>query len=312
MRPLLHKILLSFGLVVLALTLACRSRSSLQEIRLAKGMSPINLLFEVASQEQLWEQHGFSVEVSTFQSARHVLDAVIGTSFDVGVGADTPLLLALHQGYGIKMVSNMVTSDKHVGLILRSSSLKPTCEGLSGKRIALMRGTLQEFFFDQFLGGSAVACGVEVVNLAPVEAVSAFRAGGDLSGVVVWEPQMSLALEGSTDGERVYYGAHVHAFGIIYGKESKMRDPELRGRFLKVMESALTWATMHPDTVIEILARTQNVSRDRAEVLRQMYTFELGRRDIMLDSLVAQQPWALARGFIKEALTREALEGLIQ
>lgn len=281
---------------------SCRNGNSnlaiqTQTVTLARTMSPLNVLLDVADKQNMWSQEGIVVHEETFPSARQAMDAIVTNSSDLAAVADTPLLIAEHREPNLKLLCTLSASDHHLALVLNSKRIEPTCDGLKGKRIALSVGTTQEYFFDHYLHRAASECGITVVNLTPVDALTAFVRSNELDGIVAWEPQLSLALK--RPGSLFVSGdPFPQVFALAYGPRSKLTDAALRERVRKVLANASQWTEQHPADTASLLASTQQISSSDAEALRQRYNFTIDREDAMISEMAQQEQWAKDKGYI--------------
>src|ERR1039458_4995039 len=268
-----------------------------QTITLAKTMSPINLLLEVAETQHMWAQEAITIRDQVFPSARQAMDAIVTNSSDMATVADTPLLIAEHRHPNLKLLCTLTASDYHLALVVRWSQIKPTCAGLKNKRIALAIGTTQQYFLDHYLNRDAAGCGIAVVNLTPVDALTAFAEGTALDGLIAWEPQLSKALW-RPGAVLVTADPFPEVFGLAYGPKSKLMDAGLRARARRVLAHASQWVELHPVETRNLLASSQQLPADSAEALRQRYSFSIDREDQMISGMAQQEQWAKEKGYI--------------
>jgi ABC-type nitrate/sulfonate/bicarbonate transport system substrate-binding protein len=261
-------------------------------------MSPLNVLLDVADKQNMWAQESIVIREETFPSARQAMDAILTNSSDMATVADTPLLIAEHRQKNLKLFCTLAASDHHLALVLSSRNIQPTCEGLKNKRIALAIGTTQQYFFEHFLHRDTANCGIVVVNLTPVDALTAFVKGNELDGVIAWEPQLSQALE--RPGASLISGdPFPQVFGLAYGPKSKLTDIAFRERIRRVLAHASQWVELHPVETVGLLASSQHIPMSAAQALRQRYSFSIDREDEMISEIAEQEQWAKDKGYIQ-------------
>jgi ABC-type nitrate/sulfonate/bicarbonate transport system substrate-binding protein len=282
------------------------SKTQTYTLTLARTMSPINLLLDVAEQQHLWAQEGIAVREQVFPSARQAMDTIVTNSSDMATVADTPLLIADHRQPNLKLLCTLAASDHHVALVLDSNQIQPTCNGLRTKRIALSIGTQQQYFLDHYLQGDATRCGAAIVNLQPVDAQTAFVKGNQIDGVVAWEPQLSRELE-RRGAVLVQGGPFPGVFALAYGPHSKLVDSSLRVRIRKVLGRASEWVGQHPIETRALLASSQSLPMKAAESLRQRYSFSIDREEEMISVMAGQEQWAKDKGYIPSVFGADEL-----
>jgi ABC-type nitrate/sulfonate/bicarbonate transport system substrate-binding protein len=276
-------------------------------LTIARSMSPINLLLQVAEVQKLWVQEGIDMHEQVFASARQAMDSIISNSADLATVSDTPLLIALHRNVHLKLLCTFSSSDRHFAIVIKSSVPKATCSGLAGKRIAYSIGTTQQFFFYHFLRTDPDDCGVVSINLSPPDALTAFAAGNDVDGIVAWEPQLSLASR--VPGASVEYGNGLHqVFGLGYGRKSMALNPALRSRIRRVLDEASKWVSEHPEKTRDLLAASQQIPSIVADNLLKSYTFTVNDGDELIEEMAEQEEWARSKSYIKEMFGKSELE----
>jgi len=274
-------------------------------------MSPINVLLDVAEKQNMWGQQGIVLREQSFPSARQAMDAIITNSSDMATVADTPLLIAEHRQQTLKLLCTLAASDHHVALVLKSAQIQPTCDGLRNKRIALAVGTTQQYFLDHYLHRDAADCGVAVVNLTPVDALTAFVKSNELDGLIAWEPQLSKAL-GRPGAVLVNSGPFPEVFGLAYGPKSKLTDATIRERVRKVLDLASRWVEIHPVETASLLASSQQLPMSAAEALRQRYSFSIDRESQMISGMAQQEQWAKGKGYIQSVFGADELQHILE
>ena len=281
-----------------------------QTVTLAKTMSPINLLLEVASAQHMWDQEAIAIREQVFPSARQAMDAIVTNSSDMATVADTPLLIAEHRQPNLKLLCTLAASDHHLALVLSSSHTRPTCDGMRNKRIALAVGTTQQYFLDHYLHHDAADCGIAVVNLTPVDALTAFVGGNELDGLIAWEPQLSKAL--SRPGAFLAPSdPFPEVFALAYGPNSKLTDVAFRARVRRVLGHASQWVELHTVETRGLLASSQQLPTDTAEALRQRYSFTIDREEQMVLGMAQQEQWAKDKGYIQFVFGVEELRRIV-
>lgn len=233
-------------------------------------------LFELSSEDD----HSYDIESPLFAAGGPaLLEAVPSGSVDVGLMADTPTIFATVQGLPLKVVSvasTMAEGESTVQIFATKDSGISDVKGLKGKKVATTEGTILQYTLVRALEDAGLTLDdVEVVNLAPADAVAAFQSG-DIDALTALDPQAAqLAASGAVfvgDGAGLTSNHfYISATEDALADEDKAEAIE---DFVARYARARAWANENEDEWASALAELNgfDVSIADAVVAREEYT----------------------------------------
>jgi sulfonate transport system substrate-binding protein len=252
------------------------------------SVDTISTLFELAGEDD----HDYTIESPLFAAGGPaLLEAVPSGSVDVALMADTPTIFATVQSQPLKVVSvgsTMKEGESVVQLYAAQDSGITDVKGLKGKKVATTEATILQYTLVRALEQAGLSLDdVEVVNLAPADAIAAFGSG-DIDALTALEVQ-SAQLSVSPDAVQIGDGAgltsghfYISATDDALADEAQAANVE---DFVARYARARQWADEHPDEWAAAVAELNGFDVSVAEALLARQDYEPVAID---DAVVAQ------------------------
>jgi sulfonate transport system substrate-binding protein len=192
----------------------------------------------------------YRVSFSTFTYGPPLVEAAGADKIDVAGVGSTPPIFGAAAGRDFKVIAS-IQKRNHTddALLLPKGSTIHSVQDLRGKRIAIANGSSANGYILRYLLRNGLSPkDVQLVNLAPADALAAFSSGR-VDAWAVWQPYVAQALN---DGARVLaQGPPDEAgssFEIASGKalDDGARRSALHD-FVGRLRTAYAWAAKHPD-----------------------------------------------------------------
>lgn len=265
----MQKILLSFAVLILgAITVFVLFNQSNQStsqasvlIRTGKSYWPGQFWKEVAQEKGWFKEAGLNVQLvdtnaDYYQSLQDMVDGKL-EAHDF-----PPFDFMLYVGKGADLVG-VINTDVSTGIdAIISRPDITSMQNLSGKRVAVPRGTFGEYLLSVALEKNGMS--LEDVIIVDEQAEKTHEAviNGTADAAVTYEPYISETIK-SIGAARLFDTSEV--FGINSSVESFHRSfidqyPEAIRKYVEVWHKSTTFIKKSPKESYEIIARNNNVS----------------------------------------------------
>lgn len=143
--------------------------------------------------EKRFADQGLKVTWAEFSSGPPLLEALGAGALDFGPTGDVPPLFAQAAGGNLLYVGTYAGSPAGSAILVRKDSPIQTLPDLKGKKVAFKRGSSAHNFVVKALRkGGLTPDDVEAADLAPPDALAAFRSGS-IDAWAIWDPYFAVA-----------------------------------------------------------------------------------------------------------------------
>ena len=228
---------------------ASGSSSSSKAVTLRVGVQKDGVRSILQASGQL-EKLPYKVSFSTFTYGPPLVEAAGADKIDVAGVGSTPPIFGAAAGRDFKVIASIQKRSRtDDALLLPKGSSIRSVQDLRGKRIAIANGSSANGYILRYLLRNGLSPkDVQLVNLAPADALAAFSSGR-VDAWAVWQPYVAQALNG---GARVLASGPPDeagsSFEIASGKalDDAGRRATLQD-FVGRLKTAYAWAAAHPD-----------------------------------------------------------------
>jgi sulfonate transport system substrate-binding protein len=196
------------------------------------------------------ERLPYHVSFSTFTYGPPLVEAAGADKIDVAGVGSTPPIFGAAAGRDFKIIAAIQKRSRtDDALLVPKGSTIRSLQQLEGKRIAIAQGSSANGYILRLLLRVGISPqDVQLVNLAPADALAAFSSGR-VDAWAVWQPYVAQAVN---DGARVLADGPPDeagsSFEIASGKA--LDDPARRSAlqdFVGRLQKAYAWAAKNPD-----------------------------------------------------------------
>jgi ABC-type nitrate/sulfonate/bicarbonate transport system substrate-binding protein len=146
----------------------------------------------VAKEKGYYEEEGLDVELLWLQAAPEVVQAIIGSSAEGGVGGSFGLIAAVSKGAPVITTAIYAYGGERIALAVRKDLGIKTLKDLYGKKVAFQSGAIGQQMFTELCAKEGLDMSqMEIVFLNNVDMAAAV-ASKTVDAIVTWEPQPSL------------------------------------------------------------------------------------------------------------------------
>lgn len=256
----------------------------------------------VAVRQGLFATHGLTVETMRFSSGPACSETLYTGAADVGTMGDTTAVIAVAREAPVRIVASHGGGEHRHRVITAGKSAVSSVSELTGKRVAVKKGTSTYGGWLALLGAHEIDhAEIETVDMRPADMPEAL-ASGSVDAVVASEPTPSLA---ETMGGREL--ATLGKLGNQYPILLVMRGEFLRSRtddaarFLRALAEAADFIQSRPDDAAKVLAEATGLSPEVARRAMGYHTYRLNLDSATLASLAQTADFLKRQGIIDRA-----------
>lgn len=241
-------------LVLLLNIAACGSKTEKKEnllnstdhLNIAKqlvlGYIPLYIMEENGWLEKALSEAGYDVKVkyTEFESGPPENEAFAVGEQDIGVMGNVPAISGIAAGQKRDIIGIAYNGEKTLGILVQKNSNITEVEGLRGKKIGIVIGSIAQDFLNAMLENSGMEMSdVELINLGVSELETALLTG-QVDAVAMWNPTMLKICADEAgillvDGTGVYAGENV----IVANKEYTSQNPDIVRIFMEQYKRAV-------------------------------------------------------------------------
>jgi ABC-type nitrate/sulfonate/bicarbonate transport system substrate-binding protein len=243
----------------------------------------------VAGWQGFFAAEGLQVEVIPCVNGRRCLKHLTDHEADVATVADTPIVLAAHQGEVFQIVATMTTSRDN-SFVVRTDRGIATPADLRGKRIGYVRGTSAHYFTDTFL----TYHGITLDQITPVELDAARApqqlAAGEVDAAGLYQPHGPKALQLLGSQGRVLPAPRLYTATMNLVVRPGVSDADAV-KLLRALQRANAYLRADAQRAQAQVARELRLDPASVRASWDLLSFRLSLGQSLLTTLEAQSRW---------------------
>lgn len=287
----------ALGLVAMPTVLRAQTRMvKMGSMRLIHSMAPH--FYEKFAPADL------KIEVTTFDSATDVKNAVVTKSMDFGGFGIAAATLGAAAGEPVVIVGAFC--NRGMGVIAKAGSDIKTIKDLKGKKVGIWPGSTQEVFILERLRLEGLSVKDIVATRVPFGEMNAMLSRGDIDAYVGAEPGPGLSLATGVGQLVEYpYSTAMGELNMIMGTSEEMvaKDPALVKTMLGIHRKASEFMMANKEQVAEMTVAKLGANRAAVDVALKANNVEYTWK---LDDKVLQQ----ARTYAEHMLVLKQIRAL--
>lgn len=285
-----------------------QARAQRNEVRIGyqKGSANLLVLKSKGLLEGALGEFGTTVTWTEFPAGPPLLEALNAGALDFGTTGAPPPIFAQAAGADLIYAAAATPSPFEEGILVPNDSAIQTVADLSGKKVAVAKGSSANAFLALALETAGLEWGdVEAVFLLPADAKAAFD-GGAVDAWAIWDPYAAVA-EATSNARSIANGETANhtnrSFYLAARPFATDRQNELRAILDTLMESD-AWAAENPEEVAAMVAAETGI--DETTLLKVEKRTAYGIEPVT-EAIVAEQQ-ALADMFLDLGLIPERVD----
>jgi NitT/TauT family transport system substrate-binding protein len=313
LKLLKQLVLLSAGamgllLPVIGLT-ACDQK--METIRFGAIPSGSAALIYIAQEQGFSENEGISIIVKDYPTGFATTDALLKGEVDIAWAAEFPMV---HRAFAKEKISIIAVSSRFSDqyLFARKDRGIERLSDLKGKKIGVPRNTIAEFYLARFLELSGLNMrDITLANVLPPQSIGALT-GGDLDGVVTWEPFTSQIKALLGDKVALWpVQSSQPGYGVMIARNDWIKEhPALTQRFLTALVQAEGYLVRNPEASRDIVKKQVNYDDALMQIFWSENQFSLFLDQSLILAMEDEARWMIMNKLTDKNHTPDFLEYL--
>lgn len=291
-------------LIILIALLVSSSTSCVRELEpVTIGGVPCEVYIPmyIADEKGFFEANGLSVTMKVYETGLAGLNAVANGEMDLTATGEFPIVGKAFQKENISIIAS-VSKGFSWYVIGRKDRGIENFSDLEGKRVALLRQGMGEFYLGRFLDLHGMSMGdVIPVNTNPSQWVDVISSGS-VDAVVVWQPYIDQIKARLGSGAIVWpVQENQPAFSVVSGRTDWVtQHPETVKRFLKALKQAEEFITSHPSEAKDIIRERLNYDDSYIAAIWSNLNFSLSLDLSLIAAMDDEARWMISNNLTSE------------
>ena len=281
--------------LALALTTAPLRMASAEPVTI--GTSTTGLLVWIAEAFGLFEKHGVEVRVEEVHSGVEAARRTLSGELTLGTSSEFALTSMVMTQPGLCAYAT-ISSSRTTRLLARADRVGLAPQDLVGKRIAVTRKAVGQFFLWQYLRISGIPEGsVTLVDLGPNEIVTAIL-DGSVDAAMTWEPHVSRIRQ-ALGGRVVEYPdqSDQYFYFVLQGRCALADErPEMLRAVLAALIEAEQLERDQPERVEDALLERLGFDRPAYVQMRPLHSLQVMLPQGLLFLMEREAEWRIREG----------------
>lgn len=273
-------------------------------IRVGVATSGFAYPFYVGQEKGFFDKYGIDLVIDSYGNGGETIDATVLQQEDMGEGMDYAVVTRLAEGSNLQILSFMAEANPaREGLYVQGDI--SDIQDLEGKRIAVRKGTINEYVWKLLLDQYNIPeDSVERVELSSdAEIITAF-VNGDADAIWIMNVYKEQLDEAGTNynnlGDLSLVGVSQKAF-ILMDKTFTEQNPEVTENFLKGVSEAERYIAENPEESAEIIYKNMAIEEESARKDIDNYNWDIRFTQEDYEHLVNLSSWVQENGLTKAA-----------
>lgn len=237
--------------------------------------------------EEAFADQDIDVNWREFAAGPQLLEALHAGSVDFGYTGAPPPIFAQAAGIDLRYVGATRSAPDNEAILVPADSTITSVEELSGKRVAVQRGSSANYLVVAALEQADLAFDdIRPAYLTPADARGAL-VNGNIDAWAVWEPYLSSAEQDLDARILADYSSLTPTYSFYEASAALVDDhPELVEQLLEALEEGAQWINDNQDEVISLLSQELGLPVETVATWQQKTDYSLIPID---DDVIANQ-----------------------
>ncbi|MFT8459622.1 MAG: aliphatic sulfonate ABC transporter substrate-binding protein [Liquorilactobacillus ghanensis] len=302
------KIILAIFPFVLSIFISTNGQASKTKtisIGYQSGMPVLTIAKEKGDLAKTLEKKGYKITWHYFNSTSDMIDATGNASgIDFGGGGATASIFAQASNKDIVNVAAQTGAHHGSAIITRKNSGIKSIKELKGKKVALTKGTAQQYLLVEALKKAGLHYSdIKPVYMTPSDALAAYKKGGQFAAWAIWDPltaqaQKSAGTKVLADNESVFGKSTDRQFAAYFFTSATFlkNNRSAVKVIISELKKSATWYRKNPKAAAKLLSKAYNTdfaslyvaakrsgSRKIIPVNKQLLTSYKSQADVFYD-----------------------------
>ena len=252
-------------------------------------------LFVVAKEQKFFEENGLDVAIIEYESGAPAFSDMLNGKIDMTNAAEFVGVRNSFSGEDFKMLGSIGTTTNAWEIVVRSDHGISNASDLRGKKIAVPRKTLGEFFLGNFLTLNKLSFSdLQLVDLTPAALIDAFI-NGDVDAVMIFEPH-AFGLKERMGSNAIGWpgqSGRPNYIGLFANSEFVKKHPSIVKRFVRSLVQAEEFLADDNTEIERVMKNTFHYSDSYISSVTPKFKFYFSLEQPMLLLMEDEARWVI-------------------
>lgn len=258
-------------------------------------------LVYIADSKGMFRKHGLDVILREYPAGGIAAGDLLENKVDLITATEFVVVTRSFSRSDVRVLASIVRGDTHEVVARKDRGIAEPSD-LKGKRIALTRNTIADFYMSTFLSMNGIPAGsVRLVDLKPSEIVDAV-ASGAVDATLIWEPLVwqikehlgSNAIKWPAQSGYGYYFTLMTTEAFVRGR------PVAADRLIKALLEAETYSSQNRAETQKLMAQRLEYDPALIQSIWQRCDFRVRLDQELLILMEDEAKWARDHGMTEQ------------
>ncbi len=278
-----------------------KTPKAIEKITIAWAPNPVFGLMYVAEEKGYFEEEGLEVTYNKFSTGRDALNDAILKNSDIAMVYEAPTVRRIYQKDPVSIISTLHYSTKNAAIVGKKDKGIQSVSNLEGKKVGVVKGTAEEFFFFSFLTSQGIKLSdVTLVNGEFTDMIKYLR-DGKTDAVVATNPYLFEIRQEFGDSISIFQSEIYTESSLLAGNTEVIKSKkEAFIRLLRALLRAEQLYESNPEEALQaVIVTLPQFSEDSIRGTRAEYVPKLKLDNVLLTVLNLEGQWFKDNGIYK-------------
>ncbi|HEX7483135.1 MAG TPA: NrtA/SsuA/CpmA family ABC transporter substrate-binding protein [Candidatus Bathyarchaeia archaeon] len=260
-------------------------------------------LLYVADKQGFFEQNGLKVIMQDYDTGIESNNALLRGEVDIAGGSEYPLVRMAFQNSSVQAIS-VINKSEIQYLVARKDHAIENASDLKGKTIALIKGTISEFYLSRFLSLNGInANDVTTVNMTLTQSLNAL-VNGVVDAIVNWQPYTNSA-ENSLGSNAVIWSVEEGqpSYGVLTCRTDWVAaHSEVVNHFLRSISQAEDFIRNNPIQAKTIVKNQMNYTDAYMETVWKQNQYSISLDQSLVGAMEGEARWMISNNLTSQTV----------
>lgn len=255
----------------------------------------------VAKEKGYFLENGLDVEINEYESGPPQIDDLLKGKINFAIAGEFPGVTRMLDNKNLRILA-MLSKQKVSYIVARKDKGINKPIDLSGKKIGLTKGSVNEFFLGTFLLFNNLSISdVNIIDLSPLEMTKRIEKG-EVDAIVAYEPT-PYGIKKNLGNNSIDWLAQGYqdTYILAYSTEEFIKNhPQIVERYLRSLVQAEKYTKDYNTETKDFIAKTLHYDDDYINYIWPKITFSLSLEQELILVLENVDRWAIQNGLINK------------